>query len=188
MASIQQRPGRGGRLRYRVQVRLHGAARSATFPTLKEARQWAAITEGALRTQRGSPTREALYHTLGDLIARYRREVLPGKGAGTQAHQGPQLAWWSIQLGHLRLDQVTPARLTDCKERLAKTRAPAPVNRYLAALSHALSVAVSEWQWLEASPMHGKRVRRLREPRGRVCFLSEEVRPRANRVMTDSVG
>jgi integrase len=176
MASIQKRPGRGGRLHYRVQIRLRDGVRSATFPTLQEARQWAAITEGALRTPRGTPAREALYHTLGDLIERYRHEVLPGKGTGTQAHQGPQLTWWSTQIGHLRLDQVKPAHLADCKERLAKTRAPATVNRYLAPLSHALNTAVVEWGWLEASPL--QRVRRLREPRGRVRFLSEEERPR----------
>ena len=119
--------------------------RSATFPTWREARQWATITEGTLRTQRVEPTREALYHTLGELLERYRRQVLPGKGLGTQAHQGPQLAWWSTQLGPLRLDQVTPARLAACKERLAETRAPATVNRYLAALSHAFTTAVVEW-------------------------------------------
>ena len=49
MASIQKRPGRGGRLGYRVQIRLRGEVRSATFPTLQEARQWATVTEGALR-------------------------------------------------------------------------------------------------------------------------------------------
>jgi integrase len=176
MASIQKRPGRGGRLGYRVQIRLRGEVRSATFPTLQEARQWAVVMEGTLRTHRVAPTREALYHTLGELLERYRREVLPGKGLGTQAHQGPQLAWWSTQLGRLRLDQVTPARLAECKDRLAQTRAPGTVNRYLAALSHALTTAVVEWGWLEASPLH--RVRRLREPRGRVRCLSDEERPR----------
>jgi integrase len=178
MATIQRRPGRGGQLRYRVQIRLLGQVRSATFPTWQEARHWAAVTEGIIRGQRGTQPSEALYHTLGELLERYRRQVLPGKGSGTQAHQGPQLAWWSTQLGRLRLDQVTPARLAACKERLAATRAPATVNRYLAALSHAFTVAVNEWQWLEASPMQGKRVPRLREPRGRVRFLSEEERPR----------
>jgi integrase len=176
MASIQKRPGRGGRLRYRVQIRLRGGGRSATFPTWQAARQWATITEGTLRTQHVEPTREALYHTLGELLERYRRQVLPRKGPGTQAHQGPQLAWWSTQLGRLRLDQVTPARLAACKERLAETRAPATVNRYLAALSHALNTAVVEWGWLEASPL--QRVRRLREPRGWVRCLTDEERPR----------
>jgi integrase len=176
MASIQQRLARGGRRRYRVQIRLKGVLRSATFPTLQEARQWAAVTEGTLHTQRGTPRLEAIYHTLGDLLTRYSREVLPGKQPGTQAHQGPQLAWWAQQLGHLRLDQVTPARLAACRDLLAQTRAPATVNRYVAVLSHAFTLAVREWQWLEASPL--QRVRRLREPRGRVRYLSDEERPR----------
>jgi integrase len=176
MASIQQRLARGGRRRYRVQIRLRGVVRSATFASMKEARQWAAVMEGTLRTQRAALPLEAAYHTLGDVCARYGREVLPGKGPGTQAHQGPQLAWWSQQLGHLRLDQVTPARLAACRELLAQTRAPATVNRYVAVLSHAFTLAVREWGWLEASPL--QRVRRLREPRGRVRCLTDEERPR----------
>jgi integrase len=87
-----------------------------------------------------------------------------------------QLTWWNQQLGHVRLDQLTPARLTACRDLLAQTRAPATTNRYLAVLSHAFTVAVQEWGWLEASPMRG--VRRLREPRGRVRVLSDEERLR----------
>jgi hypothetical protein len=47
MASIQKRPGP----RYRVQVRLKGDYRSATFPTREQARRWAAQTEHALYEQ-----------------------------------------------------------------------------------------------------------------------------------------
>jgi integrase len=50
------------------------------------------------------------------------------------------------------------------------------VNQYLATLAHAFTVAVIAWQWLEASPMPA--VRRLREPSGRVRFLSDAERPR----------
>ncbi|HSX79235.1 MAG TPA: site-specific integrase, partial [Candidatus Saccharimonadia bacterium] len=66
MATIQRRPSRGGPLRYRVQIRLRGQVRSATFATWQEARHWAAVTEGDLRTHRVAPTREALSHTLGE--------------------------------------------------------------------------------------------------------------------------
>jgi integrase len=170
MASIQKRPGP----RYRVQVRLKGRYRSATFPTRAQARRWAAQTEHALYEQVHFPVTEASRHTLRELLARYEREVLPHKRPGTQRHQAQQLAWWTQQLGHLRLDQVTPARLTACRERLAETRAPATVNRYLAVLSHAFSVAVQEWGWLEASSL--RRVRRLREPQGRVRWLDDAER------------
>jgi integrase len=176
MATIQARPGRGGGTHYRVQIRLHGARASATFPTLAAARRWATMTEGALRAQGQFPTLEAAHRTLDEVLARYAREVLPTKSLGTAVNHAIHLAWWQAQLGTQRLIELTPARLVACRDRLAQTRAPATVNRYLATLSHALTVAVTEWQWLEESPM--RRVRRLREPRGRVRYLTDEERPR----------
>jgi len=176
MATIQARRDQHGRAHYRVQIRLQGVYRSATFPTLAEARQWAYVTEGALRAQRHFPTREAAHHTLGELIERYGREVLPTKSPRTAVNQAAQLAWWRAQLGTQRLTDVTPARLAACRDQLAVSRAPGTVNQYLASLSHACSVAVTEWAWLEVSPL--RRVRHLREPRGRVRFLSEAERTR----------
>lgn len=66
MATIQARPGRQGRAHYRVQIRLQGVYRTATFPTLAAARQWAAVTEGALRAGRHLPTRNAMHHTVAE--------------------------------------------------------------------------------------------------------------------------
>lgn len=172
MASIQKRPGP----RYRVQVRLKGVYRSATLPTLDQARRWATQTEHRLYEQQHFPGPESARYTVRDLLERYQREVLPRKRPGTQAHQATQLLWWQQQLGPLRLDQVTPARLTACRECLAETRAPATVNRYLAVLRHAFSVAIQEWGWLEASPL--RRVRQLREPQGRVRALDDTERQR----------
>ncbi len=176
MATIQARPGRKGGTRYRVQIRLGTTRASATFPTLAAARRWATVTEGALRTQRQFPTLEAAHRTLGEVIARYSRELLPTKSPRTALNQAMHLAWWQAQLGTQRLLELTPARLTACRDRLAQDRAPATVNRYVSTLSHALTVAVTEWQWLEESPM--RRVRRLREPRGRVRYLTDEERTR----------
>ena len=176
MATIQARRDQHGRAHYRVQIRLQGVYRSATFPTLAEARQWASVTEGALRAQRHLPTLDAAHHTLGELLDRYGREVLPTKSPRTAVNQAAQLAWWGAQLGTQRLTEVTPARLAACRDQLAVSRAPGTVNQYLASLSHAFSVAVTEWAWLEASPL--RRVRHLREPRGRVRFLSEAERTR----------
>jgi integrase len=176
MATIQARPGRQGRAHYRVQIRLRGVYRTATFPTLAAARQWAAVTEGALRAGRHFPTRDAMPHIVAELLERYEREVLPNKSPRTVVHQVTHLAWWRTELGSLRLQEVTPTRLATCRDQLAVERAPGTVNQYLASLSHAFSVAVTEWAWLEDSPC--RRVRRLREPRGRVRFLTEEERAR----------
>src|SRR5205807_3794219 len=45
-----------------------------------------------------------------------------------------------------------------------------------AILSHAFTMAVREWQWCDDNPVC--KVRKLKEPRGRVRFLSEEERQR----------
>lgn len=60
------------------------------------------------------------------------------------------------------------------EERKGKQRSPASVNRYLAALSHAFTVAVREWEWVDDNPV--KKVGRLKEPRGRVRFLTNNER------------
>ena len=45
-------------------------------------------------------------------------------------------------------------------------------SRYMAVLSHLFTVAVREWEWLEINPV--RKLKPLKEPRGRDRFLSEE--------------
>jgi integrase len=105
---------------------------------------------------------------------RYRRDVLPTKSSSSQINQGKHLTWWREQIGTLCLADITPAVLVECRDRLAKQHAPATVVRYMAALSHAFTMTVKEWGWLEDSPM--RKVSKPKEPRGRVRFLSDEER------------
>jgi len=75
---------------------------------------------------------------------------------------------------------ITPAVLAEYREKLAQgegnPRSSATQVRYLAALSHAFTVAVREWQWCEDNPV--RKVSKPREPRGRVRFLSDAERQR----------
>jgi site-specific recombinase XerD len=57
---------------------------------------------------------------------------------------------------------------------LAQGRANGTVNRYLAVLSHAFTMAVREWQWCADNPV--RRITKPKEPRGRVRFLSADER------------
>jgi integrase len=73
--------------------------------------------------------------------------------------------------------------IVQCRDELASgetnrgtPRSPAIVCRYLAALSHAFTIAVTEWQWLEVSPM--RNVKKPTEPRGRVRWLGDNERAR----------
>ncbi len=180
MATISERRTDRGELRYQVKVRLQGhPPQAATFRRKKEALRWAQATEAALRERRYFKGAGAERRTVGDLIARYLAEVLPAKRSGRS--QRAQLVWWQQALGDLVVADLTPALVADCRDRLAKGCTPSgrPASaatqvRYLAALSHAFTVAIREWGWLDQNPV--RNVRRPQEPGGRVRFLSDEER------------
>jgi len=181
MATINKHTATNGKVTYRVRVRRKGQPlETASFDRLTDARTWATQTEAAIREGRHFKTREAQRHTLAELIDRYVREVLPGKRPGTINAQRGQLTWWKEQLGECALSELTPPRIGEYRDRLAAghpgtdPRSPATVVRYLAALSHCLSVAVKEYQWLDDSPM--RKVSKPTEPRGRVRFLADDER------------
>jgi integrase len=180
MASIRKRTNKDGSTSYRVDIRLKGhPAERATFKRLTDAKAWAQDTESAIRDGRYFKTRESQKHTLGELIDRYIQDVLPTKPKQS-ASQKQQLEWFKAEIGAHTLADVTPAKIVECRDKLlteeslkiGKTRAPATVVRYLAALSHAFTIAVNEWGWLDDSPM--RKVKKPALPRGRVRFLSED--------------
>jgi integrase len=102
--------------------------------------------------------------------------VLPRKGPGTQQSYDGHLRWWRRRLGSTPLADLRASQILVHRDRLARHKSSATVNRYLASLSAVLSAAMLDWEWLEASSM--ARVRALPEPRGRVRYLSDAERPR----------
>jgi integrase len=183
MANIEKRVNQDGKVTYRVKVRLKGfPTQNATFERLTDARKWAQNTESAIREGRHFKTTEAKRRTLGQLIDRYIEDILPGKpknSKNTLLH----LTWWKEELGSFSLADISPAMIAEKRDLLASgitkrntKRSPSTVVRYMAALSHALTIAVKEWGWLEDSPM--RRVTKPKEPCGRVRFLSDEERAR----------
>ncbi|MDH3692391.1 MAG: site-specific integrase, partial [Gammaproteobacteria bacterium] len=182
MATIEQRRIGDGRVVYRVKVRLKGHPQAtATFERKTDAKKWAQDTESDIRRNRYFQFTEAKRHTVGEMIDRYLRDELPQKRS--QRDTVRQLKWWDEQIGGHTLADASPALIAEYRDKLAKSetlrgarRSPSTVNRYLAALSHAFTVAVKEWQWLDANPL--TKVRKSKEPRGRTQFLSEEERKR----------
>jgi len=181
MAYIQKRKTQKGKASYRVQVRLKGhPTQTATFERKTDAKKWAQQTESAIQEGRHFKTTEAKKHTLGELIDRYLSDELPKKSE-IMKKQTVQFLWWKDKIGEHSLSNITPALIAEHRDKLFKEptptgtkRSPSTVNRYLAALSHALNVAVKEWGWLDDSPM--RKINRLKEPKGRVRFLDEQER------------
>ncbi|MDP1609307.1 MAG: site-specific integrase [Chlamydiales bacterium] len=184
MASIKAIKDKNGKIiSYRVQIRRKGCApQSSNHERLTDAKKWAQDIESAIRQGRHFKTTESKKHTLAELIDRYIRDVLPTKPK-SEKKQRAQLLWWKAQIGHKLLSDVTTPLLIEQRDKFGRSfvkggrvRSPSTVVRYLAALSHAFTIAVKEWGWLENSPMQN--VTKPREPRGRVRFLSSEERQR----------
>jgi len=181
MANIQTRKTKDGKTRYRVLVRLKGyPPQSATFEYKTDAKDWAKRTEAAIKEGRYFRTSEAMRHTLGELIDRYKEQVLPKKPK-SEKRQSAQLDWWRKRLGDYRIADVTPPLIAEQRDKLAATpirlekdRSAGSVNRYLAALSHAFTVAMKEWNWADENPV--RKVSKLKEPRGRVRYLTDDER------------
>jgi len=184
MAAIEKRTDNKGSTTYRVKIRLKGyPSQTATFDRLSKAKEWVRSTEAAIKEGRHFKTTEAKKHTLGELVDRYIRDVLPIKSESSRRHQEQQLGWWKEQIGQYLLADMTPALIAEYRDKLTQIEtyrgdktSPATVVRYLAALSHAFSVAMKEWGWVDENPV--VKVTKPKEPRGRVRFLSDDERQR----------
>jgi integrase len=176
MASIHKRKNSDGKTRYRALIRLKGfPPQCATFTSLTAARQWVKCTEAAMLEGRHFKTGEARKRTLAELINRYLQS------RECDSITTFRLKWWKKQIGYKILADVEPCVIAEMRDKLLASTtnrgtsfSPATVVRYMAAISHAFSIAVKEWGWIDDSPM--RKVARPREPRGRVRFLSDDER------------
>ncbi|MCZ6803422.1 MAG: site-specific integrase [Proteobacteria bacterium] len=181
MAYIEERTDSKGKKRYRVQIKLKGfPAQNATFERKTDAKEWAKRTESAMKEGRHFKTMESKKHTVGKMLDRYKKSVLPTKGSH-QPNQKIQLGYWKERIGDYTLADCTPALIAECRDellqeatRLKKKRSPATVNRYLAALSHCFTITMKEWGWIDDNPL--RKVTKPKESRGRIRFLSDDER------------
>lgn len=192
MASIRKRKNLKGETTYTVQVRLKGYPNEvASFTRLTDAKKWAQSTEAAIRENRYFQHSEAKKHTVADMNARYLT-WLELHNAKRLKDVKPMLNWWTEQIGDYLLSDLKPSlinlQIDKLMQRKVKRRdrktgktnfvsiGPGRINRYLAVLSRACTIAVKDWEWLDDNPM--RKVTRMQEPEGRVRFLSDEERHR----------
>jgi len=152
------------------------------------------------RENRHFPHAAAKRTSFDALVQDYTQTVLnePGRFDDKErTTRERQLMWWSGQFAGLSLADVTADRISMARDTLAQEaftrgkarehaetgkvmkptqykRSGATVNRYIAALSHALSFAVKDRRVLERNPVSD--IRRKKESRGRTRFLSDEER------------
>lgn len=181
MASIEKRLSGTGAISYRVKVRLKGhPPQTAKFDRLTDAKRWEQSIESAIREGRHFKTAESKRHTLATLVDRYCNEVLARKEKNTK-NARLHLGWWKKRFGSYALADMTPALIVVGRNELLMPdkqtgfrRSNATVVRYMAALSHAFTIAMVDWEWMDDNPM--RRVTKPKEARGRARFLSDSER------------
>jgi integrase len=181
MATIRKREGPKG-VRYMAVVRREGQTRTATFRTKSEAKKWAGLIEAAITKGKHLPNPEAKRRTVRDLLERYKRSEISRKR--DQRNPIRYADFWIDRLGHLKLAQLTRAKVVEVRDELAEGKSPATVNRYVGLLSHACTMAEREWEWMDTNPI--RKVTRLSEPQGRVRYLSDDERDRLLYAAKDS--
>lgn len=116
---------------------------SKTFPSRKDAEAWATIIESEMVRGVFVSRSEAERNTLGDIIARYRREVLPQKrGADRDEYRLRQL---DAEFGAYSLARISSAQLAEYRDRRLKVLAPQTVVHELNMLSRLFKAAVIDW-------------------------------------------
>jgi integrase len=172
LATIRRRKG-SKPTRWQWRVVLKGApARYGTCPTKECATTCAAVAEAAIKS--GKPRHRL---TLAEIIDLYIDTHLPTIADSAQ-HYKVHLKFWRAQLGKYTAATITPSLIAEARVRLTKlpgrtgaARSPATLNRFVNTLASVYSWARRRQQgFVESNPVHG--VEKLKEPKGRVRFLS----------------
>lgn len=200
MATFRTRTGKDGTTTVHTMVRLAGyPTRTATLPSMREAKKWAATIEAEIHEGRHFKDAAGRKRTLAQAIIRYRAEVLPLKKNGSM--YGFTLDWWETNHGSKRLGEISRGWLSDTRAQLLTgtfrrctpgskrsivteggsnlrqfQRTPATANRYVAALSAVFSQVCGDWEWLQptANPFVG--FSKLPEGRNKGLAYADEAR------------
>lgn len=159
MGAIRESKKKDGSVTYHAEVRLKSyPPQRESFRTRTLAKKWIQDTESSIRDGRHFRVAEAKKPTVKDLIDRFTSQWL-SQFPYRVVRQTAYLAWWKARLGHLLLSDLTSTVLADARDALlaektprGNIRNPSTANRYLAAFSRALTIAMKEWGWLDDYP------------------------------------
>ena len=182
MQGIEKRINKDGSFTYRARVRIKGhPSISESFSSLALAKKWKRDTESAMEQGRFRSLSLAK-HTLTELVDRYIESILPTKPQNAR-NMKQHLLWWKQELGHCLLSDIKPSHIAQKRDELLsqdtfykRPRSSTTVVRYIASLSHAFSIAVKEWEWMDENPI--RKINKPKLPQGRIRFLDESEKNR----------
>ena len=176
MGYIRERNLRTGGIRYQAEVRLKGhPTLTAMFDRKTDAKTWIQKTEADIRCGRQQLYPQSKRKTFAEAVERYCKEQQV-----SIAKQG-HLNWWQKELGALYLQDIRPSIIAEKKQKLlieknskGKVRTGSTCNRFLATLSHLLSISVKQWEWISENPV--RKISREKESKERTRFLTPDER------------
>lgn len=144
MASFRK-SGKG----WRAEITKHGQRESCTFPTKREAQEWAARRESELSARRSG---KVIRWTLTKVLDKYVLEITPGKrGAIKEAIRIK--AFQRDELAQKIMQDVTPSDLADWRDKRVKSVKPASVLREISTLRAVWTQArKGEWNYTDQDP------------------------------------
>ena len=174
MGHIRERHLKNGEKRYQAEICLKGHPRlTAMFDRKTDAKNWIHKTEADIRCDRQQLYSIGKKHTFNEAVERYFKEQK------VSVVKRGHLLWWKKEFGCLYLQDIRSAIITEKKQKLLSEpndkgaiRGSSTCNRFLATLSHLMSIATKQWEWVLENPL--KRISREKEPRERTRFLSPE--------------
>ena len=176
MGTIVKRKNKNAEV-YTVRVRLKNLPEiTATFKELKEAERFIFEKEIWLTKDPLNYSKLGRKYLLKDLIKKFTAERLPILKASEEYRR--ILFWWSEQIGEIDIKDISPSTIDHLRNYLLRNRriSKSRVNRYTAVLSSLFTTAVREWQLMESNPC--SKIKKFKEPEGRIRYLSNEERRR----------
>ncbi|PCJ17856.1 MAG: integrase [Candidatus Cloacimonadota bacterium] len=173
MANITKVKISNKKVSYRVRVRMSGKSINKTFRTMGEARNYVLAIENELESGKYADYKSNML--IDDLFEKYISEVLPLLKQPEKYIYPFKL--FSEKIGFLELKDVTLPLLLDVRQKMMveNTISFSTINRYFATVGRSFSMAV-EWEFLNKNIF--LKLTKLKEPKGRVRFLSDEERER----------
>ncbi|AEC22265.1 integrase (plasmid) [Pusillimonas sp. T7-7] len=144
MASFRK-SGKG----WRAEVARNSVRESATFPTKREAQEWAAKRETELSARKGG---KVIRWSLSDVLDKYLREITPTKRGATKEAIRIK-AFQRDELAQKVMQDVTPADLADWRDKRVKSVKPASALREISTLRAVWAQArKGEWNYTDQDP------------------------------------
>ena len=157
MATIIQRGDK-----WRVQIRIKGVSKSATFSRHADAKAWAARTETEIID--GIQGNIPKYLTFGDLLTRYAAEITPKKrGSISESYRIGRMQ--KSKLARIPVADLRPADFADFRDARLQSVSGSSVNRELSTLSAVCDTAMREWGLMRENPV--KKISKPKNPKER---------------------